>query len=191
MRLFVALDLPQEEVARLDAAIGARDATLRWVPVHQWHVTLVFCGEVDAAVVPELTERLSRAAARTPALTLRLDGAGTFPPQSSRARVLWVGLDGDVVTLSRLAERCAAAARRCGIDVETRRFRPHLTVARARRGTADATAHVQRLSSYAGQPWPVQSIRLVHSTLGAVVRHDVLAELPIGGAAHGGAAHQA
>jgi 2'-5' RNA ligase len=184
MRLFVAVIPPEREVAALDAAIGERDRSLRWVPPRQWHVTLVFCGEVRQSIVEELTSRLERAAARTTPLSLRLDGAGTFPAQPRRARALWVGLDGDVVTLTRLAERCAAAARRCGIAVEERKFRPHLTLGRARRGTVDVTEHVHGLSSYAGSPWQVSSIRLVHSTLGATVRHEPLADLPIGGAGH-------
>jgi RNA 2',3'-cyclic 3'-phosphodiesterase len=176
VRLFVAVAPPAEEVAALDAALGSRDEQLRWVPPDQWHLTLVFCGEVAASVVPELTDRLARAAARTPALSLRLSAGGTFPKQAARARVLWVGLDGDMPTLSRLAERCAAAARRCGIDVEHRPFRPHLTLARARQATVDAFDHVTRLSTYKGRAWTVESIRLVHSTLGAKVHHQTLAE---------------
>ena len=188
MRLFVAVDPPAEAAAALDAAIGARDERLRWVPTEQWHLTLVFCGDVAEAVVPELTERLTRAASRTPPVSLRLASAGTFPKQAARARVLWVGVDGDIPTLSRLAERCAAAARRCGIDVEDRRFRPHLTLARARGDSSDARDYVSRLSSYDGQLWTVTTLRLVHSTLGSKVHHETLAEFDLG---EPGAAHQA
>ena len=188
MRLFVAVDPPAEVVGALDAAIGARDERLRWVPTEQWHLTLVFCGEVASEVVSELTERLARAAARTSPLSVRLAGGGTFPKQAARARVLWVGVDGDTPALTRLAERCAAAARRSGVDLEDRAFRPHLTLARARRDTHDARDYVERLSSYAGQAWTVTSIRLVHSTLGSKVRHETLAELDLG---RPGAAHQA
>jgi len=182
MRLFVAVMPPPAEVAVLDGFVGARAPELRWVPPHQWHVTLVFCGEVPETVVPELTERLRRAAARTEAFPLQLAGAGTFPHQAARARALWTGLQGDVATLTRLAQRCAAAARRSGIDVEDRAFRPHLTLARARRGSVDARVETQRLGEYAGQPWQVTTVRLVHSTLGSVVRHDPVAELPLGAA---------
>ena len=188
MRLFVALDPPPDQVAALDAALGARDDRLRWVPPSQWHLTLVFCGEVEPSVVPDLTERLTRAAARTPAFSVRLRGVGTFPGQAGRARVLWIGVDGDSTTLSRLAERCAAAARRSGISVEERAFRPHLTLARARRDTVDARAQVAELSSYAGDPWQVTSVRLVHSTIGAKVTHETLAQFPLitaSGAAEG------
>jgi len=179
VRLFVAVDPPDGEARALDAALAARDEQLRWVPPEQWHLTLVFCGEVSPGLVPELSERLARGAARTPQFDVRLVAAGSFPKQAARARVLWIGLDGDVDTMTRLAERCAAAARRTGVAVEDRPFRPHLTVARSRRDTVDVRTHVQRLSSYAGEPWRVTSVRLMHSTLGAQVRHETLAQFPL------------
>lgn len=179
MRLFVAVDPPAEQVRRLDEAIGERDPQLRWVPTAQWHLTLVFCGEVDPDVVPELSERLGRAATRTSAFDLVVTGAGSFPRQAARARVLWAGFGGDTETLKRLAARCAAAARRSGIAVEDRPFRPHLTLGRARHDSVDARPTLQRLSTYAGDPWRVERVRLVHSTLGAHVRHETLAEFPL------------
>jgi 2'-5' RNA ligase len=181
MRLFAAIDPPADEVARLAAALGEPLPALRYVPSEQWHVTTAFYGDVPDAVVPELVERLGRAAARTPAMTLSLHGVGTFPKQSVKARVLWVGLDADVPSLSRLAERCIAAGRRCGLAMEARPFRPHLTVARVRREPVDLRAVVAELSSYAGASWSVTSLRLVRSTVGAQVRHETLHAWTIGG----------
>src|SRR3954451_7568960 len=120
MRLFAAIDPPDTEVAALAAASGDAIPQLRYVPTHQWHITTAFYGEVPDRVVDELGERLGRAAARTAPITLALRGAGTFPKQAAKARVLWVGLDGDVAELSRLAERCVAAGRRCGLPMEDR-----------------------------------------------------------------------
>ena len=74
--------------------------------------------------------------------------------------------------MSRLADRCVAAARRSGIDIEDRAFRPHLTLARARRDAVDARDQVAQLSSYEGDVWTVTGMQLVHSTLGAKVRHE-------------------
>jgi 2'-5' RNA ligase len=185
MRLFAAVYPPADELAALDARLGdsARDETgLRFVPLEQRHVTVAVFGNVNGDVVPGLSTRLARAASRTPVLSLRLSGAGTFPKQAVRARVLWAGLTGDVPELTRLAERCAAAARRCGVVVEGRELCPHLTLGRSRREPIDARAIVERLASYDGKPWSVGSLRLVHSTLGSKVKHDVLAEFPL--AAH-------
>lgn len=175
MRLFAAIDPPTDVRASLTAAIGDVSAELlRWVPPEQWHLTLAFYGEVDEGKVGKLQEGLERAAERTHPFGVRLAAAGTFPRQASRARVLWLGLDGEVHAVRRLADRCAGAGRRARIAVEDRKFRPHLTLARARRETVDAQELVDRLASYSSPWWTVTSLRLVHSTLGPVVRHETL-----------------
>jgi RNA 2',3'-cyclic 3'-phosphodiesterase len=179
MRLFAAVDPPADAIAHLEAAVGAHTDGLRRVPTEQWHLTTAFYGEVADDVAAELADRLSRAAARTPPMSLQIRGAGTFPKQSVGARVLWAGVDGDVAGLTRLAERCVAAGRRCGLTMEDRSYRPHLTLARARRDPVDLREAVAALSSYVGQPWPVTSLRLVKSTLGAHVTHEPLHEWPL------------
>ena len=177
MRLFAAIDPPAELRDSLAAALGAeRGEGLRWVPAEQWHLTLAFYGEVDDSKVEKLQEGLARAADRTRAFGVRLASAGTFPKQATKARVLWVGLDGEVDAVRRLADRCAGAGRRARIAMEDRKFRAHLTLARSRREGVDATALVERLASYSSPWWTVTSLRLVHSTLGAQVIHETLSE---------------
>lgn len=180
MRLFAAVEVPDAERERLALAIGGlASLPLRLTPEEQWHITVAFFGEVPETVVGDLTERLRRAAARTAPLKLQLSRAGTFPNNPERARVLWIGLDGEIGELTRLAERCTAAGRRCGIAMEDRRFSPHLTIGRARGGPADVSRAVRALWDYQGSAWQVGEVRLIRSTLGATVRHDVLAGLPL------------
>lgn len=180
MRLFAAVDPPVDVRESLSAAVaGEPDERTRWVPPEQWHLTLAFYGEVDDAKVDKLQEGLARAAERTQPFGVRLAGAGTFPRQAARARVLWMGLDGEVDAMRRLADRCAGAGRRARIAVEDRKFRPHLTLARARRETVDVQDAVNRLSSYSSPWWNVTTLRLVHSTLGSVVRHETLREFEL------------
>lgn len=183
MRLFVAVDPPADEKVRLlDWLTAANlDSTrLRLTPSDQWHLTLAFYGETPAAVLPELTERLERAAQRSPALSLQLAGTGSFPADPARARVLWVGVDGDTAELSRLAERANAAGRRAGLELETRKYRAHLTIARPRQGPIDLTRTLAALPPYAGEPWRAATVRLVRSHLGPPVRHELLEEFPLG-----------
>jgi 2'-5' RNA ligase len=181
MRLFAAIDPPAQVCASLIGALGDdRDEHLRWVPAEQWHLTLAFYGEVDETKVEKLQEGLARAAQRARPFGVRLASAGTFPKQATRARVLWVGLDGEVDAMRRLADRCAGAGRRARIAMEDRKFRAHLTLARARRETVDAAETVARLASYSSPWWTVTSLRLVHSTLGREVRHETLREFALG-----------
>ena len=176
MRLFAALDVPADVQHSLAIAMPSPDEQLRYVVPEQWHLTLAFYGEVGEIKVDALQAGLERAADRSRPMTVRLAGAGTFPRQPSKARVLWIGLDGDVDMVRRLADRCAGAGRRARIAMEERAFRPHLTLARARRGAVDATSSVEALASFASPWWTVTSFRLVHSHLGPTVRHETLRE---------------
>jgi 2'-5' RNA ligase len=181
MRLFAALALPAAQQAELAAALPPLDLdVLRPVPAEQRHLTLAFYADVPDAVVPQLSERLARAARRTPPLRLRLSRFGAFPT-APRARVLWAGLDGDVAPLRRLAERCAAAAARSGVAMESRTYRPHVTVARCRRESLDLREVVA--APVAGTTWEATAFTLVHSVLGSRPVHTTLASYDLTGAA--------
>jgi 2'-5' RNA ligase len=177
VRLFVALTPPGEIVEELQATTATlRELApqLRWTRPAQWHVTLAFLVEVADDVVDELARRLSRAAARHPPLSLALGGGGRFGHQ-----VLWTQVRGARDGLCRLAASVQAAARRSRIPVEQRRYRPHLTLARADDAT-DLRSLVERLASWQGQPWVATRLHLVCSRLGAGPDGSALHE-PIAG----------
>src|SRR5258708_32011756 len=95
MRLFVAVTPPPDALAELDGAVGALRADwpgLRWAGLDKWHVTLAFLGEVADERLPDLTERLERAASRQRALRLRCGRGGAFP-SPAQAPVLFAHLD--------------------------------------------------------------------------------------------------
>lgn len=177
MRLFAAVRPPAAEVAALQQHLPPLDERLRRVPPEQWHVTVAFYGEVPDDRVAELSVRLARVAARHPPAAVRLSGAGTFPRRATAARVLWLGVAGDVPTLSRLAASCVAAGRRVGVVAEERQYRPHLTLARARQ-PMDLSEQVAALAAYDGPEWEALPLLLVKSTLGPVARHEVIAGWP-------------
>lgn len=163
MRLFVALWVPdtvRSELAEALAPIRDQAPGLAWVAPEQWHLTLAFLGGVPADKQDELAARLARAAARHSSLRLRLAGGGRFGD-----RVLYAKVEGDQDCLRRLAASVGAAARRCGIVLEDRPFRAHLTLARSRTG-----ADLRPLASALGQVtttwWTADTVALVESRLG-------------------------
>jgi 2'-5' RNA ligase len=177
LRLFVALDAPDGVVADLAAAVEpvrAEQPRLRWVPAARWHLTLAFLGAVEPRRAAELTARLARAAGRHPPVPLELAGAGRFGN-----RVLWVGVQGAVGDVGRLAASVAAAGRHAGIPVEDRTYRPHLTIARGRDGV-DLGPAVAALVGYAGPRWTATEVHLVRSHLGRDVRYERLASFVLG-----------
>ena len=177
MRLFVALVPPPEAVADLEAALAAvrsRQFGLRWIPPERWHLTLAFLGEVEERRLPDLTDRLLRAAARHPPLALRFAGGGRFGRQ-----VLWAGVGGDVAVLGRLADSVTAAARRARLDVDDRPYRPHLTLARTRT-PVDLRPLVPALAGYEGPEWTARRVELVRSRLGPAPTYEALLQAPLG-----------
>jgi RNA 2',3'-cyclic 3'-phosphodiesterase len=165
MRLFAAVLPPAPAVGELALAVdrlrnlpGADG--LRWTGREGWHFTLAFMGEVDDNLLPELHERLGRAAHRTASFPLRLHRGGRFG-----RRALWAGVAGGLEEMRMLAERADAAARRSGISMEEhRRYHAHLTIARSR-DDADLRPYVEALDTFEGTPWEVAELALVRSNL--------------------------
>ncbi|MEU6403127.1 RNA 2',3'-cyclic phosphodiesterase [Streptomyces sp. NPDC046985] len=189
MRLFAAV-LPPEDVvdALADQVAALRKLPgadgLRWTGRPAWHLTLAFYGEVGEEAVPELAERLARAARRTEPFALALGGGGQF----GHGKALWAGVAGDLETLRLLAERAEAAGRRTGLEMGAhRRYTAHLTVARAREAL-DVRPYVHALGGFAGRTWTVEEVVLVRSllprsgVLGEQPRYEPVARSPLGAA---------
>ncbi|MEV7071398.1 RNA 2',3'-cyclic phosphodiesterase [Streptomyces sp. NPDC093990] len=189
MRLFAAVLPPQdvtEELASVVAELRKLPVAeaLRWTGVPGWHFTLAFYGEVDEDAVPELSERLERAARRTARFPLAVHGGGQF----GHGRALWAGASGGLPVLRLLAERAEAAARRAGADTgEHRRYKAHLTVARSREAV-DVRPCLEVLAGFTSRTWTVDELALVRSNLpgsgvpGEQPRYEVVGRWPLGGA---------
>jgi 2'-5' RNA ligase len=176
VRAFVALVPPDDALAELAAAVAVlpHEPRLRWSPRGQWHLTLAFLGEVDELARDRLAERLARAARRHAPVELALAGGGRFGD-----RVLWAGVDGDRAGLRLLAGSVRAAARRAGLPVDDRPYRPHLTLARARPPEPDLRPLAGALRGFVGRAWAVSALHMVRSDLGAgpggAARHEIVA----------------
>ncbi|MCX4967526.1 RNA 2',3'-cyclic phosphodiesterase [Streptomyces sp. NBC_00654] len=165
VRVFIALAPPdhaKEELARELRPAYDTHPDMRWNRIEDWHITLAFLGELPVGTVPFLRPLLARLAAdhRPPRLALR--GGGSFDD-----RVLWSGVDGDLDALHMLADEVRTAVKSCGVAFEDRPLRPHLTLARARRGDRTSAGEVaETLAGFAGRPWPAERLHLVGSNVG-------------------------
>ncbi|WP_310250696.1 RNA 2',3'-cyclic phosphodiesterase [Nocardioides sp. BE266] len=185
--MFVAAVVPPEAVEHLDQFLAPRReaAAFRWSDPGQWHLTLAFAADVPDRSLDDLDDRLTRAAAKRHAFTLRVAGGGAFP-HPDRARVLFARLDADQVAtteLDRLATGARAALAKAGAQVDGQRFRPHLTLGRL--GHPDnVTSWVRLLDDYDGPEWCVDEVALVASYLGEGARrrprHEVVATYALG-----------
>ncbi|GAA1112260.1 RNA 2',3'-cyclic phosphodiesterase [Kribbella jejuensis] len=174
MRLFVAVVPPNDVVEDLTEFVEPRrehpDEDIRWATDDHWHITLAFLGDVPDWKIEELEERLERAARRQKPFELQLSGAGAFPGVPD-ARVLYARVRDDSESLKHLSMTTRAAANRAGVEVEGRKFTPHLTLARLRR-QMDVTKWVRIFENYQSPVWTAGSLQLIESRLGEGPGHS-------------------
>src|SRR5664279_2338417 len=124
IRLFTAVEIPDAVQLRLSLLQGGIPRA-RWMPRENLHLTLRFIGEVDHTVARDIDDVLAEI--RAPAFTLVLKGVGEFGRKEGRA--LWAGVsNGDA--LQYLAAKIESALQRMGLPAETRKYSPHVTLAR-------------------------------------------------------------
>ena len=171
VRAFVAADLPPEvvtELARLVSALAEeRVRGLRTVRPEGVHLTLKFLGGVPHGEVPALSSAISSVVRRYRPFTLKVEGFGAYPGNHS-PRVLWAGVSGPD-QLVRLRGDIEESLTSLGFAADSRRWSPHLTLARIRDGTSkrDRQTAWNALSSLRpiSQETTVSSVSLVASRL--------------------------
>ena len=173
LRAFIAVHVPdQAKRVLLDAVEGLKGqgiSGVRWTRPEGIHLTLKFLGNVEEAMVGPILQGIGDAAQGAAPFHLQLGEVGTFP-SGSRARVLWVGLEGDLQVLQVLQERVEQQMERLGLPREERGFVPHLTLGRVqeraagrqreRMGQAIASLNLEEKTA-----WRVESVSLVRSEL--------------------------
>ena len=162
IRLFVAVDLPESARDRL-AALCAGLPGARWVEPRNLHLTLRFIGEVEEPRFPEIDSALS--AIRSPAFSLVMDGVDCFGDRR-RARVLWAGVR-PCERLSALRSKTETVLARAGLGSETRKFHPHVTLARLNGAKPNRLAkYLEAHGSFRTEELPIDEFALYSSHLG-------------------------
>jgi 2'-5' RNA ligase len=126
VRAFFAL-WPGEEERRLlhaQANAAAKQSGGRAIAFDKLHLTLLFLGEVDEREMACLGAGAGRVIFEDFNLALSLTGTWR------KAGVAWIAPEEVPVALTRLQASLAAAARDCGVRLESRAYLPHLTLAR-------------------------------------------------------------
>jgi len=106
---------------------------VRWVAARNIHLTLKFIGEIPDDRSPGVADVIRACAAEARPFSLAVKGVGAFP-SLARPGVLFAQAADDPPVLARLAGRLNKKLAQFGAKRENRRFRPHLTIGRAKRG---------------------------------------------------------
>ena len=192
LRLFVALPVPEAVKAEMQFAQEELRRALRaggasWTRPEQFHLTLKFLGDVDAARVGELTGALRAVCAGFGPMKLRAEGMGFFP-DARIPRVLWAGIRD---TANRLPELQQAVERATAGHASRRgekKFCGHVTLGRIkniRRSEAEALVKLAgQMAARVFGDWEAGAVELMRSELQpAGARHTCLASLRLCGTA--------
>jgi 2'-5' RNA ligase len=135
IRSFIAIELPDElkkELGQLVARLKmGNQSWVKWVDPYSIHLTLKFLGNVAANRIAEIIKVMEVASQGITSFQLELSGLGVFP-NLRRVQVAWVGVKGDLAKLQQLQQRIDSGLVPLGFATESRKFTPHLTLARLR-----------------------------------------------------------
>lgn len=176
LRLFAGLALPPQLRRRLALLQGGIPGA-RWTPEANYHVTLSFIGEADDETADRADEAL--AAIRAESFSLELKGAGSFA-QGDHPQVLWLGVEKNDA-LFRLQEKVHRALEAARVPVESRKYIPHVTLARFRHPDAlKLGAFLQEHAAFSAPPFGVEAFSLYqsHQTKNGRV-YEVLRDYPL------------
>ena len=142
-RLFTGLEIPTAVAMTLGTLRGGLTGA-RWIDAENYHVTLRFAGDIDARRADDFAHGLD--AVRPRRIELVIDALDVFGGDKPRALVALVK---PTPQLAALHAEHESIARRAGLPPETRKFTPHVTLARLRGTPAEAAAfHIASLGRF-------------------------------------------
>jgi 2'-5' RNA ligase len=145
IRAFIAVDLNPEIRWMLEQVIKQLkvrlvDVPIRWVPVENIHLTLMFLGDVSLKNLEMLKKVLQNEVSNHHSFEFSVGSLGAFP-NNRHARVLWVGVEApaELINVQRGIEM---AVSRLGYAREDRPFSAHLTLGRVSRNATSKDIHL-------------------------------------------------
>ena len=132
IRSFISLDLTlslKHELSGHAKLIAGQDKRqkIRWLPPENYHLTLVFLGEIESVKISALQLALERKLESTKAVPLTISSITPFPFSRPRIAAALVKHTPELLWLQSDVANCV---RKNGITLERRRFVPHVTLGR-------------------------------------------------------------
>lgn len=133
-RLFIAL--PVDDGESIKSLAGVLDyfnkkSFLKVVPADNFHLTIKFFGEIESDL-SDLIIKKFKSLHKLKKISYTIQGLGAFPSPENPA-VIWAGLKCEKNPINEIIDSVEDIASQCGFSAETRKFVPHLTLARIKR----------------------------------------------------------
>ena len=150
IRSFLAFELPvdiKRIIMEVSEDVKRLPLNVRWVNVDNIHITTVFMGDVQKEQMGPIQDVVKDVCQGYGPFSIAIKGIGLFGSRRN-PRVLWIGLDGAIDRMVCFKDDLQKGLRPFGIMDEKRRFKPHLTLGRFRKGARTGTHLDDLLSKY-------------------------------------------
>ncbi len=131
MRLFTAIEFEpiiQAKFARVQSEVTKHSVSGNFTRVCNFHLTLVFLGEMSAACVPAIQCAMDEAVRGHTSFVLTADKLGAF--NRGGKKIIWVGLNGELQRLRMLYARLEDVLMGIGVIKQKQDYSPHVTLGR-------------------------------------------------------------
>jgi 2'-5' RNA ligase len=192
-RLFLAISLPEEVVAKLQEIQGslrkaAGRAQVRWTNLERLHLTMKFLGNVAVEQCPALMSAVSETCASFPFLQLTAGRVGFFP-NSQKPRVIWVGVEDSGGQLPKLHTEIEKAVAPFSPEEPENRFQAHVTLARVKQMRREEAEKIVQIAASIGSNilgrWTASQIELIRSQLSSQgANHSMMGSAAFSATAH-------
>lgn len=157
-RLFTGIEIPGAIGEQLSYLRGGLPGA-RWIDPDNYHLTLRFVGDVDMVVAEAIADGLARV--RRPHFDLTLRQVGTLGTRKPHAIVARLSPSQELLDLQAEHER---VMQRIGLTPETRKFTPHVTLARLRGAAArDIADYLTLRGGFGAGPFHIERFVLYSS----------------------------
>ena len=169
IRAFIAFPLPELITTRIfdiQERLKSYRLPVRWVRPENVHLTLKFLGEISLSTIDGIAEVIEATVRDFSPLILFTKGLGVFPG-IKKPRVLWIGISGDVKTLSDIQANLETHMEQNGFAKENRPFKSHPTLGRFKGSIHPGTLFniLGSFSDFASEPFEVKELVLYKSEL--------------------------
>jgi len=163
MRIFISVELPEEiknNIAKNTAQLREIESGIKWVDVHNLHVTLKFLGWVEDKNLENLVALSEKAIKGNKSFKVKFVGLGSFPEGKS-PRVFWIGISEGGENLKQIADKLQE------FRSEEREFSAHLTIGRVKdkKGVDKVKEKMREIENVSFGEILVDQVNIMKSTL--------------------------
>ena len=179
---FYALELPMGTKEKLGEICGELKETLhfkRWVHPQDYHITFAFLGHAPDNMLTDSIKKVE-SGIDCPVFSLKIQHLGVFG-KSDSPRIFWAGVNEEPL-LKDAREIVYQACIDSGFKLETRPFKPHITLARKWDGDLPFTNEwLRQADPFLGKEmeFEAENIVLYKTHLGKEPKYEAVLTIPL------------